>query len=182
MNEGAGALRGLAPDRRASDPHYRAPAHAAVQEPARGGARGADHPRRLAPLEGRRHAALLRRAPLEFWLGLATLLGVITLDVLPGLVIGVASMLLLVIYRAQPPASRCWDGARGDWRVRRRRTPPDYEPIRACSCSARVAAVLRQRCQLVETMHSAGIDVAFAHVRQPVIDMAETRRPARSAR
>jgi SulP family sulfate permease len=39
----------------------------------------------------------------EFWLGLATLIGVITLDVLPGLVIGVASMLLLVIYRASRP-------------------------------------------------------------------------------
>jgi MFS superfamily sulfate permease-like transporter len=34
---------------------------------------------------------------LEFWLALATLLGVITIDVLPGLVIGVAAMLLLVI-------------------------------------------------------------------------------------
>lgn len=36
----------------------------------------------------------------EFWFGLATLLGVITIDVLPGLVIGVAGMLLLVIYNA----------------------------------------------------------------------------------
>lgn len=39
----------------------------------------------------------------EFWLGLATLIGVITLDVLPGLVIGVISMLLLVIYNASRP-------------------------------------------------------------------------------
>jgi high affinity sulfate transporter 1 len=39
----------------------------------------------------------------EFWLGLATLIGVITLDVLPGLVIGVTSMLLLVVYRASRP-------------------------------------------------------------------------------
>jgi sulfate permease, SulP family len=42
-------------------------------------------------------------ATAEFWLGLATLTGVITIDVLPGLVIGVASMLLLVIYRATRP-------------------------------------------------------------------------------
>jgi sulfate permease, SulP family len=39
----------------------------------------------------------------EFWLGLATLLGVITLDVLPGLVIGIASMLVLVVYDASRP-------------------------------------------------------------------------------
>jgi MFS superfamily sulfate permease-like transporter len=39
----------------------------------------------------------------EFWLGLATLVGVITLDVLPGLVIGIASMLLLVVYDASRP-------------------------------------------------------------------------------
>jgi sulfate permease, SulP family len=39
----------------------------------------------------------------EFWLALATLGGVITIDVLPGLVIGVSSMLLLVIYHASRP-------------------------------------------------------------------------------
>jgi|SRR6266516_1038406 len=39
----------------------------------------------------------------EFWLGLATLVGVITWDVLPGLVIGVVSMLLLVVYHASRP-------------------------------------------------------------------------------
>jgi sulfate permease, SulP family len=42
-----------------------------------------------------------RRA--EFWLGLATLLGVIVIDVLPGLVIGVLAMLLLVVYQASRP-------------------------------------------------------------------------------
>jgi sulfate permease, SulP family len=41
--------------------------------------------------------------PLEFWIGLATLIGVITIDVLPGLVIGVVSMVLLVIYHASRP-------------------------------------------------------------------------------
>jgi sulfate permease, SulP family len=39
----------------------------------------------------------------EFLLGLATLIGVITIDVLPGLVIGVVAMLLLVIYSASRP-------------------------------------------------------------------------------
>jgi sulfate permease, SulP family len=41
--------------------------------------------------------------PLEFWVGLATLLGVVTIDVLPGLVIGVVSMILLVVYHASRP-------------------------------------------------------------------------------
>jgi sulfate permease, SulP family len=41
--------------------------------------------------------------PLEFWIGLATLIGVITIDVLPGLVIGVVSMILLVVYHASRP-------------------------------------------------------------------------------
>ncbi len=50
--------------------------------------------------EMRRYYHLQR---LEFWLALATLLGVITIDVLPGLVLGVGAMLLLVIYRASRP-------------------------------------------------------------------------------
>jgi MFS superfamily sulfate permease-like transporter len=41
--------------------------------------------------------------PLEFWVGIGTGLGVVTLDVLPGLVIGVLSMLLLVVYNASRP-------------------------------------------------------------------------------
>ena len=41
--------------------------------------------------------------PLEFWVGLGTGVGVVTLDVLPGLVIGVISMLLLVVYHASRP-------------------------------------------------------------------------------
>ena len=41
--------------------------------------------------------------PAEFWLGLATLVGVVTLDVLPGLAIGVVAMILLVVYKASRP-------------------------------------------------------------------------------
>ena len=44
-----------------------------------------------------------REQPLEFWVGLVTLVGVITVDVLPGLVIGVVSMILLVVYQASRP-------------------------------------------------------------------------------
>jgi high affinity sulfate transporter 1 len=49
----------------------------------------------------RRFYRLVRR---EFWLGMITLLGVITLDVLPGLVIGVVLSLLVLVYRASRPA------------------------------------------------------------------------------
>jgi high affinity sulfate transporter 1 len=40
---------------------------------------------------------------IEFWLGLATLAGVILIDVLPGLVIGVVAMLLFMIYTVSRP-------------------------------------------------------------------------------
>jgi MFS superfamily sulfate permease-like transporter len=41
-----------------------------------------------------------RLVPREFWLGMITLAGVIVLDVLPGLIIGVLFSILLVAYRA----------------------------------------------------------------------------------
>jgi len=44
-----------------------------------------------------------REQPVEFWIGIVTLTGVITIDVLPGLVIGVVSMILLVVYQASRP-------------------------------------------------------------------------------
>jgi SulP family sulfate permease len=160
--------------------------------------------------EMRRYYELQR---LEFWLALATLLGVITIDVLPGLVIGVGAMLLLVIYRASKPQIGSLarvpgePGAYGD--IGRH---PDYEripgvlvlrfesplfyanatPVRdeikalvgACDPPPR-AVVLDAGANdrldvtsadmlttLVSTMHSAGIDVALADVRQPVVRMA----------
>jgi MFS superfamily sulfate permease-like transporter len=44
-----------------------------------------------------------REQPLEFLVGIGTGLGVITVDVLPGLVFGVVAMVLLVIYKASRP-------------------------------------------------------------------------------
>jgi sulfate permease, SulP family len=41
--------------------------------------------------------------PLEFWVGIGTGVGVITVDVLPGLVFGVVAMVLLVVYHASRP-------------------------------------------------------------------------------
>jgi SulP family sulfate permease len=154
-----------------------------------------------------------REQRIEFWLGLATLSGVILIDVLPGLVIGVLAMLLLVIYTASKPHLGVLGrvpgvpGAYGD--VERH---PDYRQVPDLLV-LRLEAVLfyanatlvRDRIkhlvgasdplpravileptandglditsaemleQLITTLHSAGIDFAFADVRQPVIDMA----------
>ena len=161
--------------------------------------------------EMRRYYNLQR---LEFWLALATLLGVITIDVLPGLVIGVAAMLLLVIYHASRPQIGSLGrvpgepGAYGE--IGRH---PDYDRIpgllvlrleaplfyaNATPVRDRVKTLVgmavpppsaliidlgsNERLDitsaemltgLVDTMHSAGIDVALADVRQPVIRMAQ---------
>jgi SulP family sulfate permease len=167
--------------------------------------------------EMRRYYNLQR---LEFWLALATLLGVITIDVLPGLVIGVAAMLLLVIYHASRPQIGSLgrvpgeSGAYGD--VARH---PAYEPIPdvlvlrleaplfyanatpvrdrikalvGASASPPTALIIdlggndrlditsaEMLAELVHTMHSAGVDVALADVRQPVIRMARRSGLAR---
>jgi len=66
----------------------------------------------------------------EFWLGLATLAGVIVFDVLPGLVIGVVAMLVYFIYQASKPhvvpLGRIPDVAGAYGNVRRH---PDYEGV-----------------------------------------------------
>jgi sulfate permease, SulP family len=68
--------------------------------------------------------------PPEFWLALATLVGVVTLDVLPGLLIGLVSMLVLFVYRASTPhvavlgASPSTPGAFGDLARH-----ADFEPL-----------------------------------------------------
>lgn len=68
-----------------------------------------------------------RRA--EFWLGLLTLAGVVVLDVLPGLIIGIVSMLLLVVYQASRPhvgvLGRMPDAPRAYGDVGRH---PEYQP------------------------------------------------------
>jgi sulfate permease, SulP family len=155
----------------------------------------------------------LRLQPLEFWLALATLLGVITIDVLPGLVIGVGAMLLLVVYHASRPHVGTLGhvpgepGVYGD--VGRH---PDYDPIPdllvlrleaplfyanatpvrdaiktlvgACDpppkalildagANDRIDITSAEMLdELVSTMHSAGIDVAIAEARQPLVRMA----------
>ncbi|HEY1518370.1 MAG TPA: SulP family inorganic anion transporter [Solirubrobacteraceae bacterium] len=160
--------------------------------------------------EMRRYFRLQR---LEFWLALATLLGVITIDVLPGLVIGVSAMLLLVIYRASRPQIGTLGrvpeepGAYGDLGRH-----PDYQAIsgvlvlrleaplfyaNATPVRDRIKALVGESdpppealvidlgandrldvtsaemlTELVHTLHSAGVDVALADARQPVVRMA----------
>jgi high affinity sulfate transporter 1 len=71
-----------------------------------------------------------RERHVEFWLALATLVAVITLDVLPALIIGVTAMLLLVVYHSsQPHVAELGrvpglPGAYGG-----RRMHPEYEPV-----------------------------------------------------
>jgi sulfate permease, SulP family len=48
--------------------------------------------------------AVYRIAPTEFWLGITALLGVVTLDVLQGLIIAMAASILLVVYRTSKPS------------------------------------------------------------------------------
>jgi MFS superfamily sulfate permease-like transporter len=53
--------------------------------------------------------------PQEFWLGVVTLLGVSTLDVLPGLVMGVVTSIVLLLYtRAVSIATRT-NAGRSKW-------------------------------------------------------------------
>jgi high affinity sulfate transporter 1 len=149
----------------------------------------------------------------EFALGLATLAGVITIDVLPGLVIGVVSMLLLVVYHASRPHLGVLgrvpghDGAYGD--IGRH---PDYleipdllvlrleAPLFYVNATLVRDAVKRQvgltdplpravildvgatpylditsaemLGQLADSLHSAGIELALADARGPVLEMA----------
>jgi sulfate permease, SulP family len=150
---------------------------------------------------------------IEFALGLATLLGVVTLDVLPGLVIGVLTMLLLLIYNASRPHVTVLGRLPGEAdvfvAVDRR---PEAEPIpgllvvrleapliyaNAAPVRDRVkrlvgearptprAVVLQIGAnddlditaaqvleELVRSLHAAGIDVAIAAIRDPVIARA----------
>jgi MFS superfamily sulfate permease-like transporter len=71
-----------------------------------------------------------RVSRVEFWLGLATLVGVLVFDVLPGLLIGVIAMLVYFIYQASTPhvvtLGRIPGVAGGYGNVKRH---PDYEPV-----------------------------------------------------
>jgi MFS superfamily sulfate permease-like transporter len=150
----------------------------------------------------------------EFWLGLATLVGVITLDVLPGLVIGIVSMLLLVVYNASRPhlsVLGAVPGSAGGYgnigRHPEYTAIPDVLVLRLEAPLFYVnAALVRNRIkvlvgaaeptpravildagangdrlditgaetmiELVAELHAAGIDVALAEVRLPVLATA----------
>jgi sulfate permease, SulP family len=79
----------------------------------------------------RRYYRLVRR---EFWLGMITLLGVITLDVLPGLVIGVVLSLLVLAYLASRPVFSVMGASRD--------VPGAYEDVRRHASAQPVPGVL----------------------------------------
>jgi len=79
----------------------------------------------------RRFYRLARR---EFWLGMITLLGVITLDVLPGLVIGVVLSLLVLAYHASRPYFSVMGAEPG--------VPGGYEDVRRHPAARPVPGVL----------------------------------------
>ena len=150
----------------------------------------------------------------EFWLALATLVGVITLDVLPGLVIGIVSMLLLVVYNASRPhlsvlgAVPGTPGAYGDIGRHPEYTAiPDILVLRleaplfyanASLARNRIKMLVGEAgptpravvldagangdrlditgaetvIELVNELHAAGIDIAVAEVRLPVLTTA----------
>ena len=81
--------------------------------------------------EMRRYYRLVRR---EFWLGMITLLGVITLDVLPGLVIGVVLSLLVLAYLASRPVFSVMGASRD--------VPGAYEDVRRHASARPVPGVL----------------------------------------
>ena len=88
----------------------------------------------------------LRLAPQEFWLGMITLLGVVVIDVLPGLLLGVVVSLVLLIGRASRPKVSVLGRDPDSGAYRRRRPPPrDAGAGGRAARAARRAAVLRQR-------------------------------------
>jgi MFS superfamily sulfate permease-like transporter len=151
--------------------------------------------------------------PIEFMVGLATLAGGIVIDVLPGLVIGVVSMIVLVVYQASGPHVSVLGrvpevpDAYGD--IARH---PEYEeipgllvlrleaPLFYANASLVAEAVKRlvgertpppravvvdfgpnanlditgseKLVELVESLHSAGIDFALGEMRKPAWEAA----------
>jgi MFS superfamily sulfate permease-like transporter len=132
--------------------------------------------------EMRRYYRLVRR---EFWLGMITLLGVITLDVLPGLVIGVVLSLLVLAYLASRPvfsvlgASRDVPGAYEDVR-RHASARPDAplfyanaKPLRDAVRGLRAASAVPVRALILDLDASDELDVTSAEALSAIAaDMA----------
>jgi sulfate permease, SulP family len=94
--------------------------------------------------EMRRYYRLKRR---EFWLAVATLTAVVTLDVLPALIIGVVFSLVVLIYRAsRPPTVPAGRRSRPGGSLRGPTTPSRRPaPARRAGHQTRRPGVLRQR-------------------------------------
>jgi SulP family sulfate permease len=113
-----------------------------------------------------------RDRPHEFWLGLATLIGVITLDVLPGLVIGVVAMLLFFVYNASQAhlsvlgAVPGTGGAYGD--IGRH---PDYETTAGILVLRLEAPLFYANASVVRKQIKALVGAADATPRVVILDM-----------
>jgi high affinity sulfate transporter 1 len=148
----------------------------------------------------------------EFWLGLATLLGIVTIDVLPGLVIGVVAMLVLFIDNATVARVSVLGRLPGDGAFVAIDRNPEAVPVgdvlvlrldsalfyaNATRVRDRIKRMVGQARptpsavildvgaadrldltsaevldELVGILHSAGLDVGLAEVRQPVLELA----------
>ncbi len=103
VKEGAGADAGDEPGHLGRDDRHRPLPDAVVCGATRGRAGRADHPRRVAHHRGPQAGAGAPGFTAEFVLGVLALLGVLLIDVLEGMLIGLLASLVLVIYRTSRP-------------------------------------------------------------------------------
>jgi SulP family sulfate permease len=116
-----------------------------------------------------------RLAPQEFWLGMITLASVIVFDVLPALIIGVTTSILLLVYRASRPrvsilgTSPALPGAFLD--IGRH---PEALPIPGLLVVRPVAALFYANAQAVRDAIEAHVAASPAHVEAVIIDLDAT--------
>ena len=124
----------------------------------------------------------LRRS--EFWLAMATLVAVITLDVLPALIIGIVFSVALLIYHASRPQVSVLGSdpaAPGTFEDVGRH--PDAIPVPGVLVIRPDAPLFyandqlditsaEQLEKLAESLNSLGVEFAIAHMHQPAQDMA----------
>ena len=113
-----------------------------------------------------------RLIPREFWLGMLTLTGVIVLNVLPGLLLGVATALVLLIYRSSRPqisilgADRSMPGAFED--IRRQ---PDAVPVPGVLIVRPDATLFYANAQLVRDAVEHAVAASPGQVHVVVLDL-----------
>ncbi len=113
----------------------------------------------------------------EFWLGMFTLAGVIVFDVLPGLVIGIVTALLLLIYRAsRPPVSVLGADPQTAGAFEDIVRHPDAVPIRGVLIVRPDGPLFYANAQAVRDAVIATVASAPTHVRAVVLDIDSNDR------